>query len=70
MNRVKTERQLCAPVALPLGKDAIVNGIGKVTVHAMKAYSDSRGTAPLTLNIGASESGWSVARAGRFILQK
>jgi hypothetical protein len=69
MRTVKTERQLCAPFTLPLEKDAIVKGKGKVTVHAMKAYRDSRGTAPLILNIGASEGEWSAARPGRLILE-
>jgi hypothetical protein len=41
MSRVKTVRHLCATVALPLGKDAIVKDKGKVTVHAMKAYRES-----------------------------
>jgi hypothetical protein len=67
MSRVKTVRQLCAPLALPLGKDAIVNDKGKVTVYAMKAYRDSKGTAPLILYVGASESELSASRPGRFI---
>jgi hypothetical protein len=70
MSRVKTVRQLCASVALPLGKDAIVKGKGTVTVHAMKAYRDSTGTAPLILYVSASESELSASRPGRFILGK
>jgi len=70
MSRVKTVSQLCAPVTLPLGKDAIVKDKGKVTVHAMKAYRDSRGTAPLILYFGPSESELSASRPGRFILGK
>jgi len=68
MSRVKTVRQLCDPVTLPLGKDAIVKDKGKVTVHAMKAYRDSRGTVPLILYFGASESELSASCPGRFIL--
>jgi len=70
MSRVKTVRQLCAPVTLSLGKDAMVKDKGKVTVHAMKACRDSRGTAPLILYFGASESELSASRPGRFILGK
>ena len=43
-------------------------GKGKVTVHAIKAYRDSRGTAPLILNVGASEDEWSSSRPCRLIL--
>jgi len=70
MSRVKTVRQLCAPLALPLEKDAIVKDKGKVTVHAMKAHRDSSGTAPLILYVGASESELSASRPGRFIVGK
>jgi len=55
---------------MPLGKGAIVNDKGKITVHAMKAYRDSKGTAPLILYVGPSESELSASRPGRFILGK
>jgi len=66
MSRVKTVRQLCASLALPAGKDIIVKDKGKDTVHAMKAYRDSRGTAPLNLYVGANKSELSASSPGRF----